>query len=68
VNNLSVINQALVDALGFRDLKGVNGLVLQLSPDKPPVVTVQRVIISDGDQVADKLKTVFDVYHLEPTK
>jgi hypothetical protein len=63
---LPEVNAALVRALGFGDLKGVTGLVLQLSSDRPPVVTVQRAIVADAGAVADALATVTDRYELKP--
>jgi hypothetical protein len=60
------VNTALCRALGFGDVENINGLVLQLSPDKPPVVTVQRLVLSEGAAVADAVQTVVDVYSLEP--
>ena len=64
--SLPEINAALCRALGFPDATGINGLVLQLAPDRPPVVTVQRVIVSDAAQVADGIQTVVEVFKLEP--
>jgi hypothetical protein len=66
MKSLPELNEALLRALGFADVKGINGLILQLSPDKPPVVTVQRLVIDDITKVADDLKTVVDIYSLEP--
>lgn len=53
-------------ALGFGDVKNVTGVVLQLFGDKPPVVTVQRLIVSDGAAAVDGLSTVVDRYELKP--
>jgi hypothetical protein len=64
--SIAALNDALAKALGFGDLKGVTGLVLQLSPDKPPVVTVQRVVFQDHGAVVDALATVVDRYELKP--
>lgn len=64
--SLPEVNEALVRALGFGELKGITGLVLQLSGDRPPVVTVQRAIVADGAAVADALATVTDRYELKP--
>lgn len=64
--SIAALNDALVKALGFGELKSVTGLVLQLSADKPPVVTVQRVVFQDHAAVADALATVVDRYELKP--
>jgi hypothetical protein len=66
VASIAALNGALVKALGFGDLKGVTGLVLQLSADKPPVVTVQRVIFQDHGKVVDEVSTVVDRFELKP--
>jgi hypothetical protein len=66
VASIAALNGAIAKALGFGDLKGVSGLVLQLSLDKPPVVTVQRVIFQDHGAVVDALSTVVDRYELKP--
>lgn len=64
--DLVEINTALCRALGFGDAENITGLILQLSPDKPPVVTVQRLVLTDADKAADRVATVAKVYLLEP--
>lgn len=66
MSSIADLNGALAKALGFGELKGVTGLVLQLSSDKPPVVTVQRVVFADHGKVTDDLATVVDRYELKP--
>lgn len=66
--SIAALNDALLKALGFGDLKGVTGAVLQLSGDRPPVVTVQRVVFSDHAKVTDALATVVDRYELKAEK
>jgi hypothetical protein len=67
VASIAALNGALIKALGFGDdLKGVTGLLLQLSMDKPPVVTVQRVIFQDHGKVVDEVATVVDRFELKP--
>jgi hypothetical protein len=66
--SISALNQELLRALGFGDIKGVTGMLLQISNDRPPVVTVQRVIFTDTAAVADQLTTVRERYELKPEK
>lgn len=64
--DLVEVNAAFCRALGFGDAENITGLIVQLSPDRPPVVTVQRVILHDAAAAADRVATVQTVYSLEP--
>lgn len=64
--DLAEINTALCRALGFGDAENITGLILQLSPGKPPIVTVQRLVISDAHTAADRVSTVRTIYDLKP--
>lgn len=57
------LNQEVVRALGFGEVKQVTRLTLDILPGKPPTVTVEKLLTPAE---VDKLATVVEVFRLEP--